>query len=184
MWPGDIGRHYGSTAAGAGDDDPFRQDIQVIGMQPYWGRMQAVTNGTDFIRFYAPTYLPKEPREPDDAYETRVQRSVLSPYTVRLIDNAAGLILRRPINIDGDDFWLTWSENVDGLGSSLMNTHAALSFQLLLTATAGYLLTSLPIRVSQHFLKNGSWDVAPISTTSTPTKSGAGAKNPPSPTAH
>ena len=108
-----------STAAGAGDDDPFRQDIQVIGMQPYWGRMQAVTNGTDFIRFYAPTYLPKEPREPDDAYETRVQRSVLSPYTVRLIDNAAGLILRRPINIDGDDFWLTWSENVDGLGSSL-----------------------------------------------------------------
>ena len=88
-------------------------------MQPYWGRMQAVTNGTDFIRYYAPTYLPQEPREPKDAYETRVQRSVLSPYTVRLIDNAAGLILRRPINIEGDDFWLTWSENVDGLGSSL-----------------------------------------------------------------
>ncbi len=119
MWPGDIGRHNGTTSAGAGDDDPFRQDIQVLGMQPYWGRMQAVTNGTDFIRYYAPTYLPQEPREPKDAYETRVQRSVLSPYTVRLIDNAAGLILRRPINIEGDDFWLTWSENVDGLGSSL-----------------------------------------------------------------
>ena len=119
MWPGDIGRHNGTTSAGAGDDDPFRQDIQVLGMQPYWGRMQAVTNGTDFIRYYAPTYLPQEPREPKDAYETRVQRSVLSPYTVRLIDNAAGLILRRPIIIDGDDFWKTWSENVDGLGSSL-----------------------------------------------------------------
>ena len=119
MWPGDIGRHNGTTSAGAGDDDPFRQDIQVLGMQPYWGRMQAVTNGTDFIRYYAPTYLPQEPREPKDAYETRVQRSVLSPYTVRLIDNAAGLILRRPINIEGDDFWTTWSENVDGLGSSL-----------------------------------------------------------------
>ena len=119
MWPGDIGRHNGTTSAGAGDDDPFRQDIQVLGMQPYWGRMQAVTNGTDFIRYYAPTYLPQEPREPKDAYETRVQRSVLSPYTVRLIDNAAGLILRRPITIDGDDFWQTWSENVDGLGSSL-----------------------------------------------------------------
>ena len=119
MWPGDIGRHNGTTSAGAGDDDPFRQDIQVLGMQPYWGRMQAVTNGTDFIRYYAPTYLPQEPREPKDAYETRVQRSVLSPYTVRLIDNAAGLILRRPIIIEGDDFWKTWSENVDGLGSSL-----------------------------------------------------------------
>ena len=119
MWPGDIGRHNGTTSAGAGDDDPFRQDIQVLGMQPYWGRMQAVTNGTDFIRYYAPTYLPQEPREPKDAYETRVQRSVLSPYTVRLIDNAAGLILRRPVIIEGDDFWKTWSENVDGLGSSL-----------------------------------------------------------------
>ena len=76
-------------------------------------------NGTDFIRYYAPTYLPQEPREPEDAYQTRVQRSVLSPYTVRLIDNAAGLILRRPIELEGDDYWTTWSENVDGLGSSL-----------------------------------------------------------------
>ena len=143
MWPGDIGRHYGSTAAGAGDDDPFRQDIQVIGMQPYWGRMQAVTNGTDFIRFYAPTYLPKEPREPDDAYETRVQRSVLSPYTVRLIDNAAGLILRRPINIDGDDFWLTWSENVDGLGSSL-NEYARRALVSALTYGHSGILVDFP----------------------------------------
>ena len=119
VFPDGLGRRFSYTSYGAGDDDPFRQDMQVTQMQPYWSRMQAVTNGTDFIRFYAPTYLPKEPREPDDAYETRVQRSVLSPYTVRLIDNAAGLILRRPITIDGDDFWQTWSENVDGLGSSL-----------------------------------------------------------------
>ena len=119
MWSGDVGRHYGESSTGAGSEDPFRQDIQVIGMHPYWGRMQAVTNGTDFLRYYAPTYLPQEPREPEDAYATRVQRSVLSPYTVRLIDNAAGLILRRPIEIDGDDFWTSWSENVDGLGSSL-----------------------------------------------------------------
>ena len=119
MWSGDVGRHNGESSTGAGSEDPFRQDIQVIGMQPYWGRMQAVTNGTDFIRYYAPTYLPQEPREPEDAYQTRVQRSVLSPYTVRLIDNAAGLILRRPIELEGDDYWTTWSENVDGLGSSL-----------------------------------------------------------------
>jgi len=119
MWSGDVGRHNGEASTGAGSEDPFRQDIQVIGMQPYWGRMQAVTNGTDFIRYYAPTYLPQEPREPEDAYQTRVQRSVLSPYTVRLIDNAAGLILRRPIELEGDEYWTTWSENVDGLGSSL-----------------------------------------------------------------
>ena len=119
MWPGDEGYRSGISQEGAGEDDPFRQDIAVIGMKGYWGRMQAVTNGTDFIRYYAPTYLPKEPREPDDAYETRVQRSVLSPYTGRLIDNAVGLILRRPIEIEGDDYWLEWCNNVDGLGSNL-----------------------------------------------------------------
>ena len=119
MWPGDNGQHFYSDNGGAGDDDPFRKDIQVIGMQPYWSRMQAVTNGSDFIRYYAPTYLPQEPREPDDAYETRVQRSVLSPYTGRLIDNAVGLILRRPIELKGDDYWHEWSKNVDGLGSNL-----------------------------------------------------------------
>ena len=79
MWPGDDGYRSGISQEGAGEDDPFRQDIAVIGMKGYWGRMQAVTNGTDFIRFYAPTYLPKEPREPDDAYETRVQRSCPLP---------------------------------------------------------------------------------------------------------
>ena len=73
-------------------------------MQPYWGRMQAVTSGTDFMRYNAPTYLPQEPREDDDAYQTRVQRSVLSPYTVRLIENAAGLVLRRPIKVEGDSY--------------------------------------------------------------------------------
>ena len=84
MWSGDVGRHNGESSTGAGSEDPFRQDIQVIGMHPYWGRMQAVTNGTDFLRYYAPTYLPQEPREPEDAYSTRVQRSVLSPYTCLL----------------------------------------------------------------------------------------------------
>ena len=55
MWSGDVGRHNGESSTGAGSEDPFRQDIQVIGMHPYWGRMQAVTNGTDFLRYYAPT---------------------------------------------------------------------------------------------------------------------------------
>ena len=182
MWPGDIGRHYGNNSAGAGEDDPFRQDIQVLGMQPYWGRMQAVTNGTDFIRYYAPTYLPQEPREPKDAYETRVQRSVLSPYTVRLIDNAAGLILRRPINIDGDDFWKTWSENVDGLGSSLNEYARRALVSALCYGHSGILVDFPPDPGVTTLFEERSWDVAPTSTTSTPTKSGAGAKNPLSPT--
>ena len=117
MWPGDTGPATTSTSAAG--TDPFRQDYAVLNMQPYWGRMQAVTSGTDFMRYNAPTYLPQEPREDDDAYQTRVQRSVLSPYTVRLIENAAGLVLRRPIKVEGDSYWTEFSDNVDGLGSSI-----------------------------------------------------------------
>jgi hypothetical protein len=88
-------------------------------MLPDWQTMAAVTNGTAFIRSQSATYLPQEPREDDDAYRTRVNRSVLSPYTLRLIENAAGLVLRRPITVDGSRYWQDFASNVDGLGSSI-----------------------------------------------------------------
>jgi hypothetical protein len=44
---------------------------------------------------------------------------VLSPYTSRLIETAAGAILRKPIHIEGDDYWLELSDNIDGLGSNI-----------------------------------------------------------------
>jgi hypothetical protein len=65
------------------------------------------------------TYLPQEPREDNDAYETRVDRSVLSPYTSRLIETAAGAILRKPIHVEGDPYWLDLIQNIDGIGSNL-----------------------------------------------------------------
>ena len=58
-------------------------------------------------------------RQDDDAYQTRVDRSVLSPYTSRLIETAAGAILRKPIHIEGDPYWLELAENIDGLGSNI-----------------------------------------------------------------
>jgi hypothetical protein len=88
-------------------------------MMPDWGVMAAVTRGTNYIRDLSETYLPQEPREDDDAYETRVARSVLSPYTSRLVETAAGAILRKPIHIEGDPYWLELAENIDGLGSSI-----------------------------------------------------------------
>ena len=117
MWPGDTGPSLTTTTSSG--SDPFRQDFAVTTMQIYWRIMQAVVSGTDYIRYNAATYLPQEPREDDDAYATRVNRSVLSPYTVRLIENAAGLVLRRPIKIEGPDYWEEFSSNVDGLGSSI-----------------------------------------------------------------
>ena len=100
-------------------ESPFVRNLDVISMMPDWGVMAAVTSGTNYIRDLCETYLPQEPREDDDAYETRVARSVLSPYTSRLIETAAGAILRKPIHIEGDQYWLDLSNNIDGLGSNI-----------------------------------------------------------------
>jgi len=100
-------------------ESPFVRSLDVIAMMPDWGVMAAVTRGTNYIRDLCETYLPQEPREDDDAYQIRVDRSVLSPYTSRLIETAAGAILRKPIHIEGDPYWLELSENIDGIGSNL-----------------------------------------------------------------
>jgi hypothetical protein len=100
-------------------ESPFVRSLDVIAMMPDWGVMAAVTRGTNYIRDLSETYLPQEPREDEDAYRTRVDRSVLSPYTSRLIETAAGAILRKPIQITGDQYWLDLAEDIDGLGSSI-----------------------------------------------------------------
>ena len=100
-------------------ESPFVRDLDVIAMMADWKAMASVTRGTNYIRDCSDEFLPQEPREDDEAYETRVDRSVLSPYTSRLIETAAGAILRKPIQIEGDAYWMELSENIDGIGSNI-----------------------------------------------------------------
>ncbi len=100
-------------------ESPFVRSLDVIDMMTNWKVMAAVTNGTSYIQDQAEEYLPQEPREDDEAWQSRIDRSVLSPYTSRLIETAAGAILRKPIHIEGDDYWLEFAKNVDGIGSSI-----------------------------------------------------------------
>ena len=106
-------------ATGSGSD-PFVRDAAVLAMSVNWEVMDSVTNGSAWLRSRAGHYLKQEPREDETAWRSRVERSVLSPFTVRLIENAAGLVLRKPIEIVGDDFWKEqFAYNVDGLGSNI-----------------------------------------------------------------
>ena len=111
---------------------------------------------------------PKNRANPKDAYQTRVQRSVLSPYTVRLIDNAAGLILRRPIEHRGRRL-LDHLERKCRWPRILPQRICApcSRFFSVLTATAG-ILVDFPSRPWSHhpLSKNANWDVAHTSTTS------------------
>jgi hypothetical protein len=142
-------------------------------MMEDWQIMAAVTRGTSYIRDLSETFLPQEPREDDDAYQTRVDRSVLSPYTSRLIETAAGSILRKPIQIDGDDYWKELSENIDGLGSDL-NEYARRALVSSLTYGHSAILVVAP----ETLPKSVPWDVALTSSTSMPRRYGAGVKSP------
>jgi hypothetical protein len=115
-------------------------------MMPDWSVMAAVTRGTNYLRDLSETYLPQEPREDDDAYQTRVDRSVLSPYTSRLIETAAGAILRKPIHIEGDAYWLELSQNIDGLGSNI-NEYARRALVSSLTYGHSAILVDYPAAI-------------------------------------
>ena len=124
-------------------ESPFVRNLDSIAMMSDWSVMAAVTRGTNYIRDLSETYLPQEPREDDDAYTTRVNRSVLSPYTSRLIETAAGAILRKPIHVEGDPYWLELIQNIDGLGSSI-NEYARRSLVSSLTYGHSAILVDYP----------------------------------------
>ena len=124
-------------------ESPFVRNLDSIAMMSDWGVMAAVTRGTNYIRDLSETYLPQEPREDGDAYTTRVNRSVLSPYTSRLIETAAGAILRKPIHVEGDPYWLELIQNIDGLGSSI-NEYARRSLVSSLTYGHSAILVDYP----------------------------------------
>ena len=89
-------------------------------MSRYWRLIDALKGGTDEIRKRRTEFLPQEPRESDDAYSNRLNRSVLSPYLPRLVQLVTGLVLRKEIILDDvSDRTKTDMENVNLLGDNL-----------------------------------------------------------------
>ena len=101
-------------------DSPFVRTKAVVDQLRGWEIMKAVTEGTEYLRNNCETFLPLEPREDYSAYLARVNRSVFTPYTQRLIRAACGIILRKPISIIGDSYWTeVFNKDVDGCGSDI-----------------------------------------------------------------
>jgi hypothetical protein len=71
-----------------------------VNMEPHWGLIETLLGGTYKIRKGHRKFLPQEPRELDEAYDNRLQRSVLSPYYVRLERMLAGMLTRKPVRLD------------------------------------------------------------------------------------
>jgi hypothetical protein len=118
--PGPIRTNITSSTYVNGADSPFTRTRAVLDMVRGWEIMKAVTQGTEYLRANCEAFLPLEPREDYTAYQSRVDRSVFSPYTQRLIRAATGLILRKPITLIGDPYWTdVFAKDVDGCKSDL-----------------------------------------------------------------
>jgi len=118
--PGKVRTHQVSTTFQGGADSPFTRTRAVLDQMKAWEIMKAVTLGTEYLRDKSEAFLPLEPREDYEAYLSRVNRAVFSPYTQRLIRAAAGLVLRKPITVTGDSYWTeVFNKDVDGCGSDL-----------------------------------------------------------------
>ena len=83
--PGKYPTNIVTTTYQGGSDSPFARTRAVLDMAQGWEIMKAVTLGTEYLRNNSETFLPLEPREDYQAYQSRVNRAVFSPYTQRLI---------------------------------------------------------------------------------------------------
>jgi hypothetical protein len=111
----------GATSVGnfTDADDPSVPTAEYWHQTAKWEPVRACLEGTAYIRANANRYLPQNPLELDDAYRGRVSRSVYTPLFNKVLRVATGLIMRRPINLEGDAFWEEFATDVDRAGTGL-----------------------------------------------------------------
>ena len=151
-----------SNAFYSSKDSPFYLDRLVLQMRDRWEIVHAVIQGTEYLHEHKEIYLPQEPREEKDPWDARVNRSVLTPFTKRLISNAAGLILRRPIHLEGGDAWWqeTFRKNVDGDGTSL-DQFAKKRLEMALAYGVGYMMVDAPKNTAENGAEESELDLRP-----------------------
>ena len=91
-----------------------------VNMEPHWELLEAISLGTFGIRKKHRKYLPQEPRELDESYDSRLMRSTLPPFFSRLERLLAGMLTRKPIRLqDVSDTVTEQLFDVDLLGNNL-----------------------------------------------------------------
>ena len=128
-------------------DDPSFETTAYLEMSAAWFSIDCVVGGTAFFRTNASTLLPREPQELEDAWKRRVSHATLSPYTVRIAEQAAGLILRKGIvlsnktqDADVDPYWEEFADSIDGRSTDLIAFARRVLISSLLYGHAGILV--------------------------------------------
>jgi hypothetical protein len=84
----------------AAGNDPSWLSGAYLEMSERWQPMLVCMGGTQTFRENAGQLLPIEPKEDEAAWRRRVSHAVLSPFTMRIADQAAGLICRKPNQLE------------------------------------------------------------------------------------
>lgn len=100
-------------------DDPSVLSSAVLSMVPQWEPIDICMGGTRALRANAESVIPREPREERESYERRIFHATMPPFLQRLASQAAGVILRKGIQIEGDEYWEDWAKDVTGDGTTL-----------------------------------------------------------------
>ena len=102
-----------------GSDDPSVLSSAVLTMLPQWEPIDICIGGTSVLRANAEKIIPREPSEARESYERRIFHATMPPFLQRLASQAAGIILRKGIQIEGDPYWDEWIKDVTGDGTTL-----------------------------------------------------------------
>ena len=70
-------------------------------MSNFWGLIEDLKEGTYKIRSEHRKYLPQLEREVDDSYDRRLSRSNVVPFMQRIEKMLAGMLVRKPVRLDG-----------------------------------------------------------------------------------
>ena len=167
--PDDLAAMDRDAAAG---NDPSWLSGPYLEMSERWQPMLVCMGGTQTFREQAGELLPIEPKEDEAAWRRRVSHAVLSPFTMRIADQAAGLIMRKPITLEPkeengevDEYWTEWIKDVDGYGTdidafarrvvlnSLLLGHSAVLVDFPSTEPAENLLQERQLGLRPYFLE-------------------------------
>ena len=173
-------------------NDPSWLAGPVLEMSQQWFPIDVCVGGTQALRLHADTYIPREPEEDEETWRRRIYHATLSPFTTRIAEQAAGLLLRKPIQLvskdeagEVDPFWQDFAKNVDGYGttiddyarrlviSSLLYGHAATMVDYPSTEPAPNLAAERMLGLRPYFIhvdakqilgwrKDGDSPIAPI----------------------
>jgi hypothetical protein len=68
--------------------------------QERWQLIEALSEGTLGLHKLGRLYLPAEPLETDEAYQSRLERSACPPYLMQMERMLAGMLTRKPIRLE------------------------------------------------------------------------------------